>query len=74
MVKEDILKLGVVLFTIVGQITSMIVLVYQTFTNMFGVWFWFSLQASMGWGMLIALMNDTGFIKGQLNEGGKDER
>ena len=59
---EVFYKLTVAVITILGQLISIVVLVYQTFTNMFGAWFWFSLQATMGWGLLIALMNDTRFM------------
>lgn len=60
--KENRFKLLVVLIVLIGNVFSLIVTIHQMFTNMFGFWFWFSFNSTLGWGMLVALMNDTDFL------------
>ena len=61
--KELTFKLIIVLVVLVGTLFSLGVWIWQIITNMYGFWFWFSLQATMGWGFLIALLNDTNWIR-----------
>lgn len=61
--KEFTFRLGVALFSIVGQAISMFVLIWQFIVNLWGWWFWFSMLSVMGWGMVIALLLDIGWLK-----------
>ncbi len=56
--KEFTWKLIVVGIAIIGNLTSIMVTIYQAFTNMFGAWFWFSFQSTLGWSMLISILRD----------------
>ncbi len=60
---EYIFRLGVALFSIVGQVISMSVFIWQFVVNIWGGWFWFSMLSVMGWGIVIALLNDIGWLK-----------
>ncbi len=48
---------------IIGQLFSIGVLIWQMITNMFGFWFWFSLNATVGYGLFIGLLNDLRLMR-----------
>jgi len=60
--KEFTLKILIVLVALVGQVMSIGVFIWQSIANMFGFWFWFSFQSTIGWGLFIALMRDVNFV------------